>query len=250
MGFEFEVIEPKLFAGAAADEVVATVLDILAEKSRCQLVLAGGSTPVSVYRALTVSPRVDSIPWDKLDLLFGDERWVPHTDTQSNMRMVAESLVSRLSGAKPEVLAVNTSLASPDLGAQDYEKVIKNCCSSDGASAETPSLDLVLLGMGDDGHTASVFPGSKLMSQALSLQDLVSVEDWPNQPGSYRISMTPRLLLAAKKIIFLVQGAPKAEMLARVFSEQEATQLPAQLFKAVAPKVTWLVDSEAARLLK
>ena len=247
MSFKFEVIEPKLFAGAAADEVSASVLDVLSEKERCSLSLAGGSTPVSVYRALTVSPRDEEIPWEKLDLLFGDERWVPHSDNQSNMHMVTETLLTKLSGNKPKVFPVNTSLPTPKLGAEDYERCISEVV--DSKSNGCPQLDIVLLGMGEDGHTASVFPGSPLLSGSEN-QSLVAVEDWPNQPGAYRITMTPRLLLAAKKILFLVNGANKAEMIAKAFDDRGPTILPVHMFRAVKEKVTWLLDSESAKLLK
>lgn len=248
MSFAHEVIEPKLFAGAAADEIAASVLDVLSEQPRCSIALAGGSTPVAVYRALAVPPRVESIAWEKIDLFLGDERWVPATDTQSNFRMVNENLVSRLHDASASIFAVKTELSSAEQGAVDYEAQIKKHvpAGSDG----TPRIDIVLLGMGDDGHTASIFPGSELLKANMSSQPLVAVQPWPNQADGYRLTMTPKLLTAARKIIFLVQGAGKAEMLARALDEKDPGTLPVHLFRKVQDKVSWMVDSEAARLLK
>lgn len=102
--FKFEIIDPKLFAGVAAEEIVASVQDCLSEKDRCVVALAGGSTPVSIYRDLAIPPYVDQIEWSKLDLIFGDERWVPKTDTLSNYRMATENLTSRLGKASQEFI--------------------------------------------------------------------------------------------------------------------------------------------------
>ena len=128
-------------------------------------------------------------------------------------------------------------------------EIINNSQPAAQSVINAPQIDLVLLGMGDDGHTASIFPGSALISQPIESQSLISVEDWPNQEGQYRITMTPRLLMAAKKILFLVKGANKAEMIARAFNKREPNILPVHLFRAVSDRVTWLLDSEAAKLI-
>jgi 6-phosphogluconolactonase len=244
MSFKFEVIEPKFFAAVVAEEIVASIQDCLAEKDSCVIALAGGSTPVSIYRHLALPPYVDQIEWAKIDLVFGDERFVSHEDVLSNYRMVNENLLARLGEDKPRVHYVDTLETLPQAAADNYSKALTALSPLD--SNNTPQIDLVLLGMGDDGHMASLFPGAKSLSQDYKTQDLVAVEDWPGKTGDFRITLTPRVLLAAKKTIFLVKGKNKAETLAAALNEEVEASLPVHIFRAVSNKVRWLVDSEAA----
>jgi 6-phosphogluconolactonase len=244
MSFKFEVVEPKLYAAVVAEEIVASIQDCLAEKNSCVVALAGGSTPVAVYRHLALPPFVDQIDWSKVDLIFGDERFVSHEDVLSNYRMANENLLSRLGENKPRVHYVDTIESSAQVSADKYSKALSSLCSID--SNNTPQIDLVLLGMGDDGHMASLFPGAKALSQDFKSQEFVAVEDWPGRAGDYRISLTPRTLLAAKKTIFMVKGKDKAETLSKALNPDSEPSLPVHIFRAVANKVSWFVDSEAA----
>ncbi len=242
--FKYELIDPKSYARVAAEEVVATIQDNIAEKGRCLIALAGGSTPVSIYRDLTIPPYVDQIEWQKLDLIFGDERWVPKDDVLSNCRMVNENLISRLGSSRPRVHPVNTAMETPQQAAANYGLIVSSLCDKNPKTGAA-EIDLVLLGMGDDGHMASLFPGSKTLEQDIASQSMTSVEDWPGKEGAYRISLTPKALLSAKKIVFFVKGKSKADMLFKALDDSQAASIPVHIFRQVKHKVRWLVDSEA-----
>ena len=244
MQTKIEIIEPRLFAGSVADEIIASINEAVSERGSCSLVLSGGSTPAAVYRAMACPPRVEEADWGKLKVFWGDERWVPHSDNQSNFKMAQETLLSQLNEAKPQVFAVDTSLASAEKGAAAYSDTIKKAGLTQ--SAGYPVFDLVLLGMGEDGHTASIFPHSSVLSKPGQICAAVT---HPSD-GSVRITLTPDALFAARKILFIVSGNSKAETLRRVLNAQgDLETLPARLYERVADKVTWFLDSAAAKEL-
>lgn len=235
-----EIVEPKLFAGAVADEIVACAQDAIQERGRFSLVLAGGSTPGEIYRTLTIPPRVTDIDWKCVDLFFGDERWVPVSDNQSNQKMVRETLLAHLTVELPRVHGIDTSLPSPRDSAIRYDHALR---AAGYAPNGTAQFDLVLLGMGEDGHTASLFPHSPLLSdKGASLCEAVSHPD-----GSDRITLTPAALLNARKVVFLIKGENKAATVRRVLEGDEpVAELPARLFVANPERIAWFLDSGAA----
>lgn len=212
-----------------ASELVAQCIDLtLAERDRVQIALAGGSTPEQAYTLLGQQ----HLPWDRVDLLLGDERWVPADDPQSNALMVRRSLMAADPGRHAAFHPVPTDLDSVEEGAAAYGKTLEQLCPG-----RPPQLDLVLLGLGDDGHTASLFPGTA----ATQVRDCwVTVGEGKGLP---RLTMTAPVLSAARQVIFLVSGATKRQALARLLDPTEdATRTPARL---VQPSGELLVLADA-----
>ena len=240
-----EIVEPKLFAGAVADEIVATIEENISEQGSCSISLAGGRTPGSVYRLLSRPPRVGRIDWSKIRFYWGDERWVPHDDDQSNYHMVAETLLSNLTdSSKPEVFPVDTSQSSPKKAAEKYaEQIVENEKKTDKG---IPYFDLVILGLGEDGHFASIFPGDKWGKRKEKIAYAVN----PNSKDSERITISPDVLLASSRILFIVTGDGKSEIVSRVLEgEEKADIIPAKAFIEIPNKVTWFVDTCSASKL-
>lgn len=236
-----EIIEPKLFSGAVADEILASMNEFIAENGRVTVALAGGSTPGAVYRDISRPPRATDVDWSKVHLFLGDERWVPADDNQSNYRMIRETLLGSLPQPGPKVYPVNTALASPDEGAKDYAKTIAQVCGSE------PRLDLVLLGIGEDGHTASLFPGSELVRRS----DGLCFPSIKPEDGSARVTLSPKLLFSAKKIFFITKGEGKAAIMKRVIEGGESPdEIPSRLFTNASGSVVFFVDSSAGKSLE
>lgn len=245
MKASIEVIEPRLFAGAVSDEIVASVREAIAERGRCSIVLAGGSTPGSIYRALSKPPRVEEVEWSAVTLYWGDERWVPHTDNMSNFKMTQETLLSQIPEPKPAFFPVDTSRASPADAAASYGAMIAS--NEKFVPGTFPTFDIVLLGIGEDGHTASLFPGSPLLEKAS--QSLCAAVEHP-EDGKPRITLTPPALLAARRIFFIVKGEGKSDVMKRVLEGNEsASVLPSRLFLEAGDRVTFFLDSGAAQHL-
>lgn len=197
-------------------ELIATSIDLaLAERDRAQIALAGGETPRATYVRLGQ----EHLPWERVDVLLGDERWVPSDDPASNARLLRESLLAQGPARSARLHPVPTQLESPTAAAEAYGALLQQLCPGN-----PPSLDLVLLGLGDDGHTASLFPGT----DALGVLDRpVAVGDGK---GLARITLTAPVLSAARQVIFLVSGANKRVALQRLLDPQEPPErTPARL---------------------
>lgn len=243
---DIEVVETKLFSAAVADEIVASINDAISDRGKCSLVLAGGKTPSVIYRTIARPPRVGEIDWGNVSLYFGDERWVPREDTQSNYKMVHETLLSFLSAPEPCVCAVDTKLASPHDGAAAYGCAIRE--NFNLAAGQVPVFDLVLLGIGEDGHTASIFPGSKMFDAAIDDSSIVTAAVQSPSDGSWRVSLSPAVLIAAKKIIYIVRGEGKSQALKHVLEgETNIRNYPAQIYRQAKGHVTFFLDSAAAQ---
>jgi 6-phosphogluconolactonase len=242
MGRSIEVIESKMFEGVVADELVALLGDAVAERGSCSFVLAGGKTPAEIYRTLAHPPRVGDVPWEQVKLFWGDERWVSYEDDQSNFRMVKETLLRDLPAPGPKVFGVETNLESPAAGAVAYERTIRRELGV--PEGELPAFDVVLLGMGDDGHFASIFPGSPLVNEQSSTICFPAAHPETKQ---MRVTISANALLNARRILFAVKGAGKAEMVERVVRGKESpAELPVMLFKEVEDRVSWFLDTPAA----
>ena len=237
-----EIIEPRNFGGDVADELVSLIGEAVSERGICRIALSGGTTPGAVYRALGHPPRVNEVPWEKVVLFWGDERYVPHSDKQSNMNMVQETMLAGLVHA-PRVHPIPTDLPDPDEAARKYDALLRSEFSGD-----PPYFDLVLLGLGDDGHTASLFPHSPLLQE--DGERLVAVAVSPKD-GVTRITLMPRALRSGRRILFLVSGQAKADMAHRVLKGiGSIDEFPALLFRDLGDKVTWYLDSGAARKIQ
>jgi 6-phosphogluconolactonase len=237
-----EVIEPMLFAGVVADEIVSSIQEAIDERGVCNISLAGGSTPSTIYRLLAKPPRVENIDWKNVKLFWGDERWVPQADTQSNFNMVQETLLSQLPADAPQVFPVDTSQETPAMTAEKYSQLLTTELGKDGL------FDLMLLGVGEDGHTASLFPGSPHPVDSQGPWCVATLQPEEQKP---RISLSPRAILAARRILFLVKGESKAEIVARVIEGTESTAvLPACLFREAQDQVYFFLDSAAGLKLR
>ncbi len=221
-------------AGALVDQISAAV------GAHFSLGLAGGSTPRTLYQLLARDYR-NPIPWDRILLFWGDERYVPHDDPRSNYRLVRETLLDEIAIPPDHVHPMPTDFPTPDEAARAYEKTLR----AHFATA-LPRLDLVLLGMGTDGHTASLFPRTRAVEERTRW--VVAVRA-PVEPAE-RLTMTLPVLNAAASVFFLVTGGAKAEMLRRVLSEPpDALACPASAVRPSAGKLVWWADEAAARLV-
>ena len=218
-------------------EVIATAIDqALAEHDRVQIALAGGETPKAAYRELAKQ----HLPWDRVDVLLGDERWVPADDASSNARMLRETLLAAGEpGAHACFHPVPTEQATPQASAAAYGALLEQLCPG-----TPPQLELVLLGLGDDGHTASLFPGT----EAPAVQDRwTTIGEGKGLP---RVTLTAPVLSAARRVVFLVSGAGKQSALQRLLDPAEdPARTPAKL---VQPNhgVLVLADLAAAALIQ
>lgn len=225
-------------ARAAANYFAEIAVSSIDTEGRFSVALAGGSTPRRSYQLLATEEYRNRIDWSKVHIFFGDERSVPPTHADSNYRMAEEAMISLLPIPAPNVhrmVGEGDAVANASL----YEGELQTFF--DGAS--WPRLNLVLLGMGDDGHTASLFPGTEALSEARAWV----VANWVEKLKTYRITLTAPAINHAANIIFLVAGAGKAERLPEVLrGARNPLRLPSQLIQPVAGKLVWLVDKAAA----
>ena len=232
----------ELFA-AAADEVIRTANEAVTERGRFTIALSGGSTPKSLFHLLATNART-TLPWDRMFFFWGDERHVPPTDPDSNYRMADEAMLSKVPVAAGNVFRM--AAENPDAAdvALAYEKTLRKFFQL--APAEVPRFDLILLGMGPDGHTASLFPGTA----ALQEKSRLVVANWVNKLKTNRLSFTLPVLNAARCVTFLVSGTDKAGVLKTVLEEDvPGEQYPAKLVQPKDGKLIWLVDRAAASAL-
>ena len=222
---------------AAAAEVVAAAQAAAGEGRPFSLALSGGRTPRELYRLLAGEFR-GAIDWSRVHLYFGDERYIPHDHPQSNYRMVQETLLDAVPVPAAQVFAMPTHFADPDEAARAYEAVLQR--QFGGAP---PVIDLVLLGMGADGHTASLFPGTPAPAEG---SRCVVASQAPVEPVQ-RLSLTVPVLTAARRLLFLVTGADKNPVW-RVIRDNPAEAVeryPAALVSSLA-NATWFLDEAAS----
>jgi 6-phosphogluconolactonase len=224
---------------AAADSVAEKIAATLkGGNDRFCLAVAGGGTPRALYRHLAEDHR-DTFAWDRLHLFWGDERYVPPEDAQSNYRMVQESLLSHVPIPSQNVHPMSTGFAAPEEAAQAYEKTLRTFFSG-----PWPRFDLTLLGLGADGHTASLFPYAPALEEQ---QRWVVPVQGPQEP-KLRLTLTLPVLTCGSPIYFLVAGIDKAKALGRALSEKtNYRSCPAAAVGASHPAVVWWTDTAAAR---
>ncbi len=229
-----------------AEEFVRIAQDSVEDRGVFNVVLSGGSTPQGLFSLLasdeTLRPQVQ---WKKTHFFWGDERHAPPDDPDSNFHMANEALLSKLSIDPKRIWRIKGELENTEAAAEEYEHTLIGHFHL--AEGQLPRFDLVLLGMGPDGHTASLFPGTK----ALHAQEHLVVSNWVGKLDTDRITLTPRVLNNAAAVVFLVSGGDKAQALKSVLEGSfEPEQLPAQLIRPVDGRLLWLADQQAARLLK
>ncbi|MCJ2543161.1 6-phosphogluconolactonase [Thermostichus vulcanus] len=236
-GFQLEIFpEGSAFIQRAIQIWQQLAATAIQERGRFMVALAGGSTPKKLYAALA---ETDGIPWQNIWLIWGDERYVPPDHPDSNYRMVRQALLERVGIPAEQVLPMPTQAGDPAQDASQYEAQLKQVFRQE-SSGDWPQLDLVLLGIGEDGHTASLFPGT----EALQVQDRwVTVGQKDGEP---RLTLTYPVLNQATQVVFLVTGANKAPILKEVLTTE--AHLPCQ---GVNPRgrLLWLLDAAAAAQL-
>lgn len=225
---------------AAAEQFILAAREAVAKNGRFSVALTGGSSPLHLYQLLAQSPYRERVPWSQTYVFWGDERWVPLTDEQSNAKMAFENLLNHVPIPKDQIYPMWDE-QEPEEFADEYEALLR-----DHFNLSTSSFDLILLGMGDDGHTASLFPGTDVLEEQERW-----VQAYYLEPQSmYRITLTAPIINKAKKIIFITFGEKKAEALHQVLEGQyNPEQYPAQLIKPQNGEVLWLVGKGSSRLL-
>ena len=236
---EIRVFEdPWALFQAAAAECIEQLQSAIRSRGRFTVALSGGSTPKALYSLLATKL---SLPWDKVFFLFGDERHVPPDDSESNYRMARESLLSKIPVPSANIFRVPAEAPDASQAAASYEQTLRAFFGT--APGGFPVLDLVLLGMGPDGHTASLFPGGK----ALQERSRWVVADWVEKFKTDRITLTLPVLNNANEVMFLASGKDKAPVLKEVLEgTQPGTQFPSKLVRPEHGRLIWMVDKAAA----
>jgi 6-phosphogluconolactonase len=228
-------------ARTAADIFVMKADDCVAKNGRFFVAISGGTTPRLFHRMLAQEPYVSEIPWDKMHIFWVDERCVPENDAASNYGASKKDFLNRAPISKNQVYPMPGRL-SPEDGALKYQKELMDFFHL--KYGQFPTFDQIFLGMGADGHIASLFPEHWAVDEKEKL--VVAVKG--GAPYVSRLTMTLPILNRARQIVFLVSGKGKAAALKRVFEGDQAL-LPAQKVHALRGELIWLLDSEAASLL-
>jgi 6-phosphogluconolactonase len=232
-------------AQTAAAEFLEAAREAVREKDSFSVALAGGSTPKALYGLLLNNPLLRTmVPWGKTQFFFGDERHVAPNDPESNFRMATEAMLAKAPVDPKQVHRIKSEKRNAAQAAEEYEEELRGSFRLEGA--QLPRFDLVLLGMGPEGHTASLFPGTR----ALREERRLVVSNWVGKLYTDRITLTPPVLNNAARVIFMVHGAEKAPALKAVLEgPYEPEQLPAQMIHPKSGSVLWLVDPSAASML-
>jgi 6-phosphogluconolactonase len=226
------VADADALAVAAAEVVAGHAAHALAARGAFRLAVPGGRSPRGMLAVLAASPHREALDWSRVTVLFADERAVPPGDPESNYRLVREALLDPLGERAPRVVRMPADRADLDEAAREYE-----------AEVAEP-LDLLVLGVGEDGHVASLFPGSALLAERV--RRVAAVTDSPRPPAR-RLTLTPRALAEARALLVLAGGAAKADAVAAALAgAADPLRVPAALARAGE----WLVDREAASQLR
>lgn len=227
--------DPSAVAAAAAEFVAETVRTVIGDKGRCRLALAGGNTPRSTYENLAEPELARTIDWSSVDVFFGDERMVPPDDSASNYRMAREALLDRVG-----VPAKNVHRMRGEMGAVEAAEAYV-------VELGTAPLDLVILGMGDDGHVASLFPGTRALENP---ENPVVPNESPLPPHS-RVTLTMPVINRSERALLIVTGAGKAARLKDIFGELRSGRpvLPAARVRPASGTADWFVDAAAASMV-
>ncbi|MGI8997425.1 MAG: 6-phosphogluconolactonase [Pyrinomonadaceae bacterium] len=233
----------------AADEITRRANQVVRERGKFTVALSGGSTPKVLYTLLANSdaPYREQMPWGFTHFFFGDERHVPPDHAQSNYCMAREAMLSEVPVPAENVHRVTGENPDARVAADDYERVLRDFFGTQPGAV--PRFDLILLGVGADGHTASLFPGTP----ALVEQSRFFVANWVKKSGSHRLTLTLPVINNAHAVMFLVAGKEKADVLRSVLEvehDDSSARFPARLVHPVDGELLWLVDEAAAIQLR
>jgi len=230
-------------ADAAARAIVEIAEAAITARRRFTVALAGGNTPRTTYERLAAPPLSEQMPWDRTWIFFGDERGVPPDHPESNYRMANAALLSKVPVPAAQVARIRGEAEDAEAAAADYARVMTEVFGS--RRGELPSFDLILLGMGVDGHIASLFPGSPVLKEVFRPVAAVhaAAASIPK-----RFTFTFPLINAAARVMFLASGSEKAKVVKAVLSDASSS-LPASMVQPTNGRLTWLLDRPAAALL-
>ncbi|MDQ3694877.1 MAG: 6-phosphogluconolactonase [Chloroflexota bacterium] len=237
------VADAEALARAAAAAFVRVTTVAVTECGRAYVALSGGSTPKRMGELLASAPYRDQVPWGQVEVFWGDERWVPESSPESNAGVAKRTFLDRVPIAPDRVHPFPTAGDDPSAAAAAYEATLRDVFAQPNG---VPVFDLILLGMGDDGHTASLFPRSPALREGRAL---AAANPLPQQQ-TVRLTLTYPVLNAGREVVCLVGGGGKAETLAAVLEgPSRPDELPAQRIQPVSGRLTWLVDAAAAARL-
>ena len=241
MGFEIKIAtDAATLAREAAQEFHRLAEAAVQERGRFSVALSGGNTPRSVYSLL--ASEHNQLPWGRIHIFFGDERHVPPDHPDSNFRMASESLLSKVPIPEKNIHRIHAELDA-ETAAGEYDQQLRDFFHL--VNHDWPRFDLIFLGIGEDGHTASLFPGSK----ALSEESCRVAANWVEKFKTFRITLTFPVLNHAAEVVFLVSGASKAQILSEIL-RPGAQKYPAQSIQPENGRLLWLVDEDAGSLLR
>jgi 6-phosphogluconolactonase len=231
--------DPDALAQALAELFITIGSTAMADRGEFRVALSGGNTPRAAFELLGRDPRRTELSWSDVFIYFGDERCVPPTDEQSNYRMAQKAFLDAIGIPPANVHRVRGEI-DPALAATEYASTVR------ANLGEPPIFDLVMLGLGPDGHTASLFPGTPPQTDNGALVRAV----YAQSQMMWRVTFTPELINAARTVVFAVQGDDKAAVLAKVLEgPYDPTTYPAQIVQPVQGRLIWLVDELAAGML-
>lgn len=230
-----EVIRTQNFVGDAAALIIGKAREALAERGEFRIALSGGNTPRPVYEE--IARTAPDLPWERIYVTFGDERCVPPDDEQSNYRMARESLFTPASVPERSVARMRGEI-EPQLAAQEYEDELNVIAAQRGET--TYRHDLILLGVGDDGHTASLFPGTAALKETMRQV----VANFVPKLGAWRLTFTFPLIEQARAILFLANANKHRELIEKVLAGDPA--YPASRVRSVNGTVTWMLGEQPA----
>lgn len=239
---EILVVEnPDALSRRAAQEFVCQAGEAVQAKGFFTAALSGGSTPKGLYAMLASDPYRDRVPWSKVHLFWGDERCVSPEHSDSNYRMIRELLLDRIKIPEKNIHRMPAEQDDPMHAAREYEQTIRAFFHTEAGSL--PRFDLIILGMGEDGHTASLFPGTS----ALKETDRLVSANYIEKLGAYRLTLTVPVINQAAHVLFLISGESKAVVLKEVLEgEYRPQQLPSQLIRPAQGRLLFIVDCMAA----
>lgn len=225
---------------AAAAEIEHRALETIRAKRSFTVALAGGSTPKTVYATLADPPAAQRLPWDKMYFFFGDERHVPPDHPDSNYRMAEDTLFCKVPVTRDHLFRVPAENPDADQAAQLYDRSIREFFRLQ--PGEFPRFDLILLGLGPDGHTASLFPDTAALREPTRLV----VANWVPKFNTHRITFTVPVLNNAAAVMFMVSGEEKREALKAVLQSNASPEhFPARLVRPASGELIWLIDEDA-----
>lgn len=222
---------------SAAQLIIDLAGESVTERGRFVLCLSGGETPKSLYSLLSEKPYRELIPWQNTFVFWSDERMVPSEDERNNANMAISVLLSKIDIPAYQIYRIPVNI-KPVEAARQYEADLKSFFGE-----EPPRFDLILLGLGENGHTASLFPGTEVLHEKSHWVKEVYVDEM----RMYRVTMTAPLINQARKILFLVSGKEKAPILKEIITmKEDAVKFPVQLINPDPGVVDWYVDEQAA----